>query len=149
MRDFQQTYREIVLPFRNIGIGLREALCNREPVLISFRCACEIALRLKHAAYLAVRDREVAPPAHIVGVGLREALKDNVAVSILFERGFKVALLLKRFAYLFDRHPEVALPIQIVGVGLRERRDDVVALSIGLIAAPRAECSFCKSPIFW
>ena len=66
--------REIALPARIAGVGLRQALANGEAVGIGFQRGFEIALRHLHVADLVVADREIALPARIAGVGLRQAL---------------------------------------------------------------------------
>jgi hypothetical protein len=84
--------REIALPSCVAGIGVREALSNRETIRVRFERGRKVALRLLHAAKLFIGDREIALPESIAGVGVREALSNRETIRVRFERGGKVAL---------------------------------------------------------
>jgi hypothetical protein len=65
---------QIALPTRIAGVGFREAVYDREAVLIGFQRAGKVVLRLLHVADLVVGHRQIALPLGCRGRISRGAL---------------------------------------------------------------------------
>ena len=128
--ELSVNYREIALPTRIAGVGLRQTLGYGEIVGIGFQRGFEIALRHLHIADPVVADREIALPTRIAGVGLRQTVSNGEAVGIGFQRPLKIALRQLHVADLFVADREIALPARIAGVGLREALENDKPVSI-------------------
>jgi hypothetical protein len=65
-----------MLPAGIAGIGLDQALSDRQRVLVRFQRLIEMALRREHAPNPDVQIGPIALPAGIGGIGLGQALDD-------------------------------------------------------------------------
>ena len=93
IRDLRVRHREIALPAGVAGVGLRQAVSNREAIAVRTSSApARSPCATCTSPTLLYDTAEIALPAGVAGIGLRQAVDDREAVAVRLQRAGQVAL---------------------------------------------------------